>query len=327
MSRTSRRLYEVLGVLSDVDEFTLRRAYREACRIHPEFESPGDPLVVARLDEVHLAYSVLKDPLRREAYDEFGERSLRKGFDLQRARDAREREKNAAARQARAALSHPTAFLRSTPSAGARPGRQEWEIQVGVGKRLARTGGVMSIPVTRPVMCTSCDGSGHSERRCSACKGKGKAEARKTEACTDCRGLGLTGSFVKCSNCAGSGSAKRSAKPCRSCAGAGTVVRRSNCPTCSGKGLHVRLYETPCGGCRGKGEALCSKCAGSGRTSKSASLRLRVPKGANENCFYRYLDAGFSTGDTPSDLVVRFTLLARSPPSRKPRRRSYSRYW
>jgi len=83
-------LYHVLGVARDASEDVIKKAYRKLARkLHPDV-NPGDHAAEERFKVVSEAYSVLSDPERRKAYDEFGEISLEAGFDVEKARQARE---------------------------------------------------------------------------------------------------------------------------------------------------------------------------------------------------------------------------------------------
>jgi curved DNA-binding protein CbpA len=59
--------YAVLGVDETVDPRTLRAAYLARMRLHHPDRRPGDPGDMAR--RLNAAYAVLKDPVRRAAYD------------------------------------------------------------------------------------------------------------------------------------------------------------------------------------------------------------------------------------------------------------------
>ena len=69
---SKRDYYEVLGVDRGVDDRELKKAYRRmAQKYHPD-RNPGDAESEASFKEAKEAYEVLKDPQKRQAYDQFG---------------------------------------------------------------------------------------------------------------------------------------------------------------------------------------------------------------------------------------------------------------
>ncbi|MDR1800705.1 MAG: molecular chaperone DnaJ [Lachnospiraceae bacterium] len=72
MADAKRDYYEVLGVAKDVDEATLKKAYRNvAKKYHPDM-NPGDAEAEKKFKEASEAYAVLSDPEKRRQYDQFG---------------------------------------------------------------------------------------------------------------------------------------------------------------------------------------------------------------------------------------------------------------
>jgi len=81
-------LYGVLGVAKDATQKDIKKAYRKlAQKYHPD-RNPGEANE-QRFKDVAGAYEVLGDEKKRKLYDEFGDISLRPGFDEQQARAAK----------------------------------------------------------------------------------------------------------------------------------------------------------------------------------------------------------------------------------------------
>jgi curved DNA-binding protein len=82
-------LYQALGLEPPVTTAEIKKAYRELTRrFHPDL-NPGRQWAGERYKEVVSAYEVLCDQDRRALYDEFGEVAFTRGFDPDRAREAR----------------------------------------------------------------------------------------------------------------------------------------------------------------------------------------------------------------------------------------------
>jgi curved DNA-binding protein len=82
--------YATLGVSRTASAEEIKKAYRKlAKKLHPDM-NPGDKKAEDRFKEVSAAFDVVGDPKKRSLYDEFGEISLRSGFDDAKARQFRE---------------------------------------------------------------------------------------------------------------------------------------------------------------------------------------------------------------------------------------------
>ncbi len=94
-------LYKELGVSKGASPEEIKKAYKKlAGQLHPD-RNPGDQKTEARFKAVNRAYQVLHDADKRRLYDEFGEESLREGFNPAATRAYRNAAQAAGARRAR----------------------------------------------------------------------------------------------------------------------------------------------------------------------------------------------------------------------------------
>jgi curved DNA-binding protein len=90
VGRAVKDPYATLGVSRTASAEEIKKAYRKlAKKLHPDM-NPGDKKSEERFKEVSAAFDVVGDPKKRALYDEFGDISLRSGFDEAKARQFRE---------------------------------------------------------------------------------------------------------------------------------------------------------------------------------------------------------------------------------------------
>ena len=74
-----RDYYEVLGIDRSADEDAIKKAFRTmAKKYHPDLH-PGDKDAEVKFKEVNEAYSVLSDPQKKAAYDQYGHAAFEQG--------------------------------------------------------------------------------------------------------------------------------------------------------------------------------------------------------------------------------------------------------
>ena len=77
---TKRDFYEVLDLSKDATENDIKKAYRKlAMEFHPD-RNAGSKEAEEKFKEASEAYEVLKDPKKRQRYDQFGHSGLKGGL-------------------------------------------------------------------------------------------------------------------------------------------------------------------------------------------------------------------------------------------------------
>lgn len=192
----SRDYYETLGVDKGATEADVKKAFRELAREH----HPDHGGETERFQEINEAYETLKDPDKRNAYDNptidignpfagFNPRDMMHEYEKQQA-SMRKAQRNAP-----------------------RKGR-DLKISASVSFKNFLFGGKISTKVSFQDYCPICSGRGALKTdRCSACDGIGTIKHTQSEGnmfisssrmCPDCGGMGER-PLDRCENCDGSG--------------------------------------------------------------------------------------------------------------------------
>ncbi|MBN2362059.1 MAG: J domain-containing protein [Deltaproteobacteria bacterium] len=191
-------LYSVLGVSRGASEAEIKRAYRKlAKRYHPDVTG-GDSRAAEKFKEINGAFDVLGDREKRKLYDEFGEDSLKTGFEPGRARQYKKWADQAGSRGFRHGRTGASPFgdaggfeseggfggfedffgniFGGRPGPVQRSANVQHELEIDL--ETAMRGGPMRVTLTREVPCSQCQGSGRTGRStrspCLPCHGSGR---------------------------------------------------------------------------------------------------------------------------------------------------------
>ena len=231
--------YELLGVSRNVDDKTLKSAFRKkAMQFHPD-RNPGDTDAEKRFKEVGEAYEVLKDPQKRAAYDRFGHAAFENG--------------GGGAGFGGANMSDIFEDIFGEMMGGARRqgggrGRgADLRYNMEITLEEAYEGKTAEIEIPTAHTCEVCDGSGakpgSSPSRCSTCGGNGRVRAAQ----------GFFSIERTCPTCAGRGEVITD--PCDNCSGTGKEMREKqlsiNVPAGIEDGTRIRLAGEGEAGSRG----------------------------------------------------------------------------
>lgn len=264
-----RDYYEVLGLSKGSSDDEIKNAYRKmAMKFHPD-KNPGNKEAEEKFKETTEAYEVLKDPSKRQKYDQFGHAAFDGGaggggfsggfsgaYDLSDALRAFMND-----------FGGDSFFSDLFGGGGRRGGRRGGgggirgnDLQVRLKLTLEEifTGVTKTLKIKR-------------EEKCEPCNGSGSRSGRK----------------ASCSKCGGSGRVQRVANSIF-----GQVIQESVCPSCQGEGA---VASDP-----------CTQCRGSGHNPAESKVNVDIPAGVAEGNYLSLPgkgDAG-SSGGPSGDLIV-----------------------
>lgn len=211
---SKRDYYEVLGVPKDAQKDQIKRAFRKLARqYHPDVnrEAGSDE----KFKEINEAYEVLCDPQKRAAYDRFGHAAFQGGGGGAGFQDFAGFGSMADIfEEFFTGFSNNGRRRRSGPRRGA-----DLRYDLEIDFLDAVFGVEKTIEITRPAICTDCDGSGAEPGTipitCTECNGSG--EVRRVQ-------QSILGQFVNvatCPTCSGTG--QKIVDKCSTCFGRGQV--------------------------------------------------------------------------------------------------------
>jgi molecular chaperone DnaJ len=213
-----RDYYEVLGVARDVDERTLKSAYRKlAMQFHPD-RNPGNGEAETKFKEAAEAYEVLSNAEMRARYDRYGHAGMggaAQGPGFSGVEDI--------------FSSFGDIFGDLFGNMGGRGrggGRsrarrgEDLRYDLSIGFREAATGTKHTIEVAQHATCEVCTGTGAKPGTkrvsCATCGGRGEVM----------HGQGMFIIATTCPTCRGEGS--KLDDPCDACTGRGVVAKKNS---------------------------------------------------------------------------------------------------
>lgn len=206
--------YEILGVVKGASDDEIKSAYRKlAIKYHPD-KNKGNKEAEEKFKEATEAYEVLRDPQKKQAYDQFGKAGVNAGGYGQGG-------------FGQGAYTDFSDIFGNFEDV--------FEGFFGGGGRSRGRGGAQRGSDLRYNLEISLE---------DAALGKEvKIEVPRNETCTDCSGSGAAkGSTpTTCPDCGGAGQVRRAQ---------GFFSVTTTCPRCSGRG---KIVKDPCKTCRGQG--------------------------------------------------------------------------
>lgn len=220
---SKRDYYEILGVDRDVDDKTLKTAYRKlAMKYHPD-RNPDDKQAEEMFKEASEAYEVLSDPTKRQRYNQFGHDGMRRGQDFHDFSSVNDIF-DIFGRQGGGGGSIFEEFFGFGGGGGRQRGGQgggergkDLRIKLELSLEEIAEGVEKTLKYKRLTECDTCSGSGakpgSGSSTCGTCGGQGRVQQVSRS---------VFGQFVNvttCSTCNGSGQVIKD--PCGKCKGEG----------------------------------------------------------------------------------------------------------
>ncbi|MEW6049799.1 MAG: molecular chaperone DnaJ [Candidatus Zixiibacteriota bacterium] len=263
-----RDYYDILGVERASDEASIKSAYRKkAMEYHPD-RNPGNKEAEEKFKEATEAYEVLKDPQKRQMYDQFGHAGVGQGagfgggyggyegFDLSDALRAFMRDFGGGS------IFEDFFDMGQGSRRGRRAERgEDLRIRIKLTLNEIADGIEKTVKVNRMIRCDTCAGSGvaagSSRKTCPQCKGNGQVRT-------------ISRTFL------------------------GTVQQVTTCNMCRGKG---EVISDP-----------CRSCGGEGRMSGSSRVTIKIPPGVTSGNYMTIENMGNAAprNGEPGDLVAVF---------------------
>lgn len=265
---SKRDYYEVLGVSKNASDGDLKKAYRKlAMKYHPD-RNKGDEEAEMKFKEASEAYEVLRDPQKRQRYDQFGHAGMNGGGYGGGADYGNADFEDIFSRFSD--IFGSDIFGGGDPFGGggrSRSRRRASNGQPGADMKL-------SVELTLEEIAEGTEKTLKVKkyRKCSECDGTGAETESDFETCSTCNGMGEVRQVSKTMF--------------------GQFVNVQPCPNCRGEGRIIKNK--------------CSTCHGEGRKRGEEKVKMNIPSGVSNGNYItlrRQGNAGVRGGE-PGDLIV-----------------------
>ncbi len=263
---TKRDYYDILGIGKSASADEIKKAFRKAAISHHP-DRGGDE---AAFKEVNEAYEVLKDPSKRQRYDQFGHAGVGGnggGNPYEGFGSAYGGQAGAAGQGANfdfGDLGLGDIFNSFFGGGGGQQGRR----QPSRGRDVETQ---VDISFEQAIFGTEVELNLNLDDTCDHCKGTTVEPGYKLETCDQCGGSGQVVSVTKTIF--------------------GNIQQASICPKCSGRG------KIP--------EKVCTVCRGKGTQAKKQLVKMKIPAGIDDGATVRLREHGEAIANgSKGDLYV-----------------------
>jgi molecular chaperone DnaJ len=207
-----RDYYEILGVSRGADDAALKAAFRKLAMEHHPDRNGGSEEASSKFKELNEAYSILSDPKKRAAYDQFGHAGVNGPQGGQGGFTDVNDIFSEVFGDVFGDMFGGGRRQRSGPARG-----QDLRYDLEISLEQACAGSEVEIVVPASINCETCDGSGAkpgtSPTVCGSCGGAGRVRASQgffsvERACPRCGGAGRVNSDP-CQTCRGHGQVRK----------------------------------------------------------------------------------------------------------------------